>query len=153
MLAKLEFTALSHDPKLLILGEGTSGLDPVVRDEILDILREFTEEEDRAVLISSHITSDLYKIADYIAYIHEGKLLFVRTYDELQNNYGIINCGRQFFDALSPNDIVAYKKDAYSYRVLVSNKQKLKNIFSDIRIETASIEDIMLFFVKGEKIR
>ena len=64
MLAKLEFTALSHDPKLLILGEGTSGLDPVVRDEILDILREFTEEEDRAVLISSHITSDLYKIAD-----------------------------------------------------------------------------------------
>ncbi len=149
MLAKLEFTALSHDPKLLILGEGTSGLDPVVRDEILDILREFKEEEDRAVLISSHITSDLHKIADYIAYIHEGKLLFVRTYDELQNNYGIINCGRQFFDALSPNDIVAYKK----YRVLVSNKQKLKNIFSDIRIETASIEDIMLFFVKGEKIR
>lgn len=149
MLAKLEFTALSHDPKLLILGEGTSGLDPVVRDEILDILREFKEEEDRAVLISSHITSDLHKIADYIAYIHEGKLLFVRTYDELQNNYGIINCGRQFFDALSPNDIVAYKK----YRVLVSNKQKLKNIFSDIWIETASIEDIMLFFVKGEKIR
>lgn len=154
MRAKLEFAAaLSHDPKLLILDEATSGLDPVVRDEILDILREFTEEEDHAVLISSHITSDLDKIADYIAYIHEGKLLFVRTYDELQNNYGIINCGRQFFDALSPNDIMAYKKEAYSYRVLVSNKQKLKNIFSDIRIETASIEDIMLFFVKGEKIR
>ena len=99
MRVKLEFAAaLSHDPKLLILDEATSGLDPVVRDEILDILREFTEEEDRAVLISSHITSDLDKIADYIAYIHEGKLLFVRTYDDLQNNYGIINCGRELFD-------------------------------------------------------
>lgn len=154
MRVKLEFAAaLSHDPKLLILDEATSGLDPVVRDEILDILREFTEEEDRAVLLSSHITSDLDKIADYIAYIHEGRLLFVKTYDDLQNNYGIINCGRELFDALSPDDIAAYKKEAYSYRVLVSNKQKLKKVFSDVPIENASIEDIMLFYIKGEKIR
>ena len=154
MRVKLGFAAaLSHDPKLLILDEATSGLDPVVRDEILDILREFTEAEDRAVLMSSHITSDLDKIADYIAYIHEGKLLFVRTYDDLQNNYGIINCGRELFDALSPDDIAAYKKEAYSCRVLVSNRQKLKSIFSDVRIENASIEDIMLFYIKGEKIR
>ena len=154
MRVKLEFAAaLSHHPKLLILDEATSGLDPVVRDEILDILREFTEREDRAVLMSSHITSDLDKIADYIAYIHEGRLLFVKTYDDLQNNYGIINCGRQLFDALSPDDIAAYKKEAYSYRVLVSNKQKLKKVFSDVPIENASIEDIMLFYIKGEKIR
>lgn len=154
MRVKLEFAAaLSHDPKLLILDEATSGLDPVVRDEILDILREFTEREDRAVLMSSHITSDLDKIADYIAYIHEGRLLFVKTYDDLQNNYGIINCGRQLFDALSPDDIAAYKKEAYSYRVLVSNKQKLKKVFSDVPIENASVEDIMLFYIKGEKIR
>lgn len=154
MRVKLEFAAaLSHHPKLLILDEATSGLDPVVRDEILDILREFTEREDRAVLMSSHITSDLDKIADYIAYLHEGKLLFVRTYDDLQNNYGIINCGRQLFDALNPDDIAAYKKEAYSYRVLVTNKQKLKRVFSDIHIENASIEDIMLFYIKGEKIR
>lgn len=154
MRVKLEFAAaLSHAPKLLILDEATSGLDPVVRDEILDILREFTEREDRAVLMSSHITSDLDKIADYIAYIHEGRLLFVKTYDDLQNNYGIINCGRQLFDALSPDDIAAYKKEAYSYRVLVSNKQKLKKVFSDVPIENASIEDIMLFYIKGEKIR
>lgn len=154
MRVKLEFAAaLSHNAKLLILDEATSGLDPVVRDEILELLREFTEEEDRAVLMSSHITSDLDKIADYIAYIHEGEVLFVKTYDELQNDYGIINCGQRLFDALNKDDIVAYRKEAYSYRVLVRNRQNLKNVFQDVVIENASVEDIMLFYQKGEKVR
>lgn len=154
MRAKLEFAAaLSHNPKLLILDEATTGLDPVVRDEILELLREFTEEEEHAVLMSSHITSDLDKIADYIAYMHEGELLFVKTYDELQNDYGIINCGQRLFDALSKDDIVAYRKEAYSCRVLIRNKQTLRNVFQDISIENASIEDIMLFYQRGEKIR
>lgn len=135
------------------MDEATSGLDPVVRDEILELLREFTEEEDRAVLMSSHITSDLDKIADYIAYIHEGEVLFVKTYDELQNDYGIINCGQRLFDALNKDDIVAYRKEAYSYRVLVRNRQNLKNVFQDVVIENASVEDIMLFYQKGEKVR
>ena len=82
---KLEFAAaLSHDPKLIILDEATSGLDPVFRDEILDILREYTEDEEHTILISSHITSDLDKISDYIAFLHEGRLLFVKTYDEIR---------------------------------------------------------------------
>nr|WP_294491130.1 ABC transporter ATP-binding protein [uncultured Mediterraneibacter sp.] len=120
MRVKLEFaSALSHHPKLLILDEATSSLDPVFRDEILDILREFTEDENHAVLMSSHITSDLDKIADYIAYLHEGKMLFVKTCDELQNDYGIITCGREFFDSLSRDDIIAYKKEPYSYRVSI----------------------------------
>ena len=86
MKVKLEFAAaLSHNPKLLILDEATNGLDPVFREEILEILREFTEQEDHSVLISSHITSDLDKIADYIAYIHEGRLLFLKSIDELNN--------------------------------------------------------------------
>ncbi|MFQ7527054.1 MAG: hypothetical protein ACLRMN_05260 [Mediterraneibacter gnavus] len=77
MKMKLEFAAaLSHDPKLIILDEATSGLDPVFRDEILDILREYTEDEEHTILISSHITSDLDKISDYIAFLHEGRLLF-----------------------------------------------------------------------------
>lgn len=81
---KLEFAAaFSYNPKLLILDEATSGLDPIFRDEILDIIREYTEDETHTFLLSSHITSDLDNIADYIAFLHEGKLLFVKTYDEI----------------------------------------------------------------------
>ena len=153
MRVKLEFAAaLSHDPKLLILDEATSGLDPVFRDELLDILREFTEDEEHAVLMSSHITSDLDKIADYTAYIHKGKLLFVKTYDDIRDNYGIINCGQRLFDALSRDDIAGYRKEAYSYRILVNDRRKIRKVFSDVEIEPASIEDIMLFYIKGEKV-
>lgn len=152
MRVKLEFAAaLSHHPKLLILDEATSGLDPVFRDEILDVIRQFTENEDHAVLISSHITSDLDKIADYIAYLHNGKLQFVKTYDEIRSDYGIITCGQELFDALSRDDIVAFRKEPYSYRVLVKNRSGIKQIFQDISMENASVEDIMLFYVKGEK--
>lgn len=154
MRVKLEFAAaLSHHPQLLILDEATSGLDPVFRDEILDILREFTEDETHAVLMSSHITSDLDKIADYIAYLHEGKIQFIKTYDEIRNDYGIITCGQELFDSLSRDDIAAYKKEPYSYRVLVKNRAKLRQVFHDIPMENASVEDIMLFYVKGEKVK
>ena len=154
MRVKLEFAAaLSHRPQLLILDEATSGLDPVFRDEILDILREFTEDETHAVLMSSHITSDLDKIADYIAYLHEGKIQFIKTYDEIRNDYGIITCGQELFDSLSRDDIAAYRKEPYSYRVLVKNRAKLRQVFHDIPMENTSVEDIMLFYVKGEKVK
>ena len=154
MRVKLEFAAaLSRNPKLLVLDEATSGLDPVFRDELLDILREFTEDETHSVLMSSHITSDLDKIADYIAYLHEGKLQFVRSYDELQNDYGVLTCGQQLFDALSRDDIAAYRREAYSHKVLVANRQKLRQVFPDIPIENISVEDIMVFYVKGEKVK
>lgn len=150
---KLEFAAaFSHHPKLLILDEATSGLDPIFREEILDIIREYTEDEDHTVLLSSHITSDLDKIADYIAFIHEGKLLFVKTYDEIQENLGILHCGKDILDALNPDDIIAYRKEAYGYRIMIQNKQELCRIFRDLKIENASIEDLMLFYVKGEKV-
>lgn len=89
--------ALSHNPRLLILDEATSGLDPVIRDDILDILLDFMQEEDHSVLVSSHITSDLEKIADYIVFLHNGKVIFSKPKDELLVNYGIIKCGAAQF--------------------------------------------------------
>lgn len=150
MKMKLEFAiAFSHEPKLLILDEATSGLDPIFRDEILELIREFTEEENHTVLLSSHITSDLDKIADYIAFIHNGELQFVKTYDDLRDNYGILHCGKEFFETIREEDIVSFKKEPYEYKVLIKNKKEILNVFPELEIERASIEDMMLFYVKG----
>ena len=89
--------AMAHRPKLLVLDEATSGLDPVVRDDILDMLLDFVQEEDHSVLVSSHITSDLEKIADYIVFLHEGRIAFTMPRDELVENYGILQCGAAQF--------------------------------------------------------
>lgn len=151
MKMKLEFAiAFSHAPKILILDEATSGLDPVFRDEILDLIREFTEEEEHTVLMSSHITSDLDKVADYIALIHDGTLQFVKTYDEIRDDYGILHCGKEFFETLREEDIVSFKKEPYEYKVLVKNKNEILRVFPELEMERASVEDIMLFYVKGE---
>lgn len=151
MKMKLEFAiAFSHKPRLLILDEATSGLDPVFRDEILELIREFTEEEDHTVVMSSHITSDLDKVADYIAFLHEGKLQFVKSYDELQNDYGVLHCGKEFFESLREEDIVSFKKEPYEYKVLVRNRNGILSVFPDLEMEKASVEDIMLMYVKGE---
>lgn len=153
MKMKLEFAiAFSHAPNLLILDEATSGLDPIFRDEVLDIIRQYTENETHTVLLSSHITSDLDKIADYIAFIHEGRLLFVKTYDEIQENLGIISCRKEVLTSLNPEDILSYRKESYGYKVLIKSKQELRKVFPDLEIENASIEDLMLFQVKGEQI-
>ena len=154
MKMKLEFAlALSHNPKFLILDESTSGLDPVFRDEILDLLRSYTENEENSILISSHITSDLDKISDYIAFIHEGRLQFVKEYEDIHDNYGVLSCKKDLLDSLSPDDIVFYRKEAFSYKVLVKNRMELMNIYKDLIIENASVEDVMLFYIKGEKVQ
>lgn len=102
--------ALSHNSKLLILDEATSGLDPVIRDDILDILLDFAQDETHSILISSHITTDLEKIADYIVFIHEGQVVFSKPKDELIEQYGIIKCGAAQFEALDKLDIIVYRK-------------------------------------------
>ena len=130
MKMKLAITAaLSHHSKLLILDEATSGLDPVIRDDILDMLLDFVQDEEHSILISSHITSDLEKIADYIVFIHEGKVVFSKPKDELTEQYGIIKCGAAQFDALDKSDIITYKKMDYEWQILVSERDKMqKNI-------------------------
>ena len=150
MKMKLEFAiAFSHGAKLLILDEATSGLDPIARDDILKLIREFTEDEQHIVLMSSHITSDLDKIADYIAYIHQGQLQFIKSYDEINEDYGIINGGRDLLDTLNSKDIIAYLKQPYSYSILIKNRQSIQSVFADLKIKRPTVEDLMLFYVTG----
>lgn len=137
--------ALSHSPKLLILDEATSGLDPIVRDEMLDIFNDFTRDETHSVLLSSHITSDLEKICDYIAFIHKGKLLFADEKDKLNEDYGIIRVSKSDFETIPKSAIKGYKDTGYSVEALV----KRKNISNKFVVERASIEEIVLFLVKG----
>lgn len=143
--------AFSHDANLMILDEATSGLDPIVRDDILDILLDFVQDENNSVLVSSHITSDLEKIADYIVFIHKGKLLFNLPKDELMYNYGILKCGEEQFCKLDKQDIVAYKKQDYSFDVLISDKNTMIKKYPKATIEAVTIDEIMLLYIKGER--
>lgn len=151
MKVKLAFSvALSHRAEFLILDEATSGLDPIVRDDILDILIDFVQNENHSVLVSSHITSDLEKIADYITFLHKGKIVFSHMKDELIDNYGIISCGASIFDTLDKSEIIAYRKEDYQYKVLVKDRKKATRKYPEAIIEPATLEEIMLFYVKGE---
>ena len=142
--------AFAAKPRLLILDEATSGLDPVVRDEILDEFLNFIQDEEHSILISSHITSDLEKVADYITFIHKGKLIFSHEKDELIDNYGILNCGAAIFDVLDKSEIVAYRKEDYQFKVLVKDRNKAAKQYPNAIVGPATIEEIMLFYVKGE---
>ena len=142
--------ALSHDPQLLILDEPTSGLDPVVRNEMLDIFLEFIQDEEKSILFSTHITSDLDKIADYITFIHDGKLIFSKTKDELINNHGIIKCGEKDFDKIEKSDVVGYRKNLFGYEVLINNKESFTNDHEGLLMDSVNLEDIMLFYIRRE---
>ena len=145
-------TAISHNPKILILDEPTSGLDPVVRNEILDIFRKYIEEDEtRSILLSTHITTDLEHISDYIVFIEKGKMVFNLPTDELLENYGIIKCSKEDFNRLDKKDYVRYQRGKYQYEVLTNNKNDIKKKYDISTIDRPSIEDIMLFYIKGEK--
>lgn len=135
--------ALSHKAKLLILDEPTGGLDPIVRDEIVDILYDYTRAEDHSVLMSSHILSDLEKLCDYIAFIHEGKLVFVDEKDALTERYGIVNCSEAEFEFIK-DAAVGVRKNGYSVQALVDRKKA-----AGIKTESATLEEIIVFMVKG----
>ena len=143
--------ALSHDSKLLILDEATSGLDPIMRDEILDVLLEFVKQENHSILLSSHITSDLEKIADYIVFIHNGEIILNKTKDELIYEYGVIRCSENDFYNILPEDILSSMKKDYQIDVLIKNKKLMKKKYKNLIIDSVSLDEIMLLLAKGER--
>ena len=144
-------TALSHHPKLLILDEATSGLDPIVRNEVLDLFLNFIKDDEHTIILSTHITSDLEHIADYIIFIDKGTIVLENTRDEIIDNYGILKCDIDEFDRIDTNDIVSFRKSKYSYEILINDKDKCKKKYKDFVIDKITIEDLMLLMIKGGK--
>lgn len=136
--------ALSHDSKLLILDEATSGLDPIVREEILDIFMGFIQNEEHSIFVSSHIISDLEKICDYITFIHRGKIIFSEAKDVLLDSYAILKCSQNEFDNIDKSIIKGYRKNTFGIEALVL-RNKLKGTHV---MDKANIEDIMLYYIK-----
>ena len=144
--------AISHHPKLLILDEATSGLDPVMRDEILDVFLDFVQDEHRSILLSSHITSDLEKVADYITFIHDGKIILSVRKDDLIYRYAVMRCTSEQFSKLNKADILAYRKRDYQIDVLIADRNVAERKFKDIVVDTVSVDEIMLLLLKGERV-
>lgn len=146
-------TALSSKPRLLILDEPTAGLDPVVRDEILEILLEFVEDEKNSILISSHITTDLEKIADYITYIEDGEVLFSKDKYELIENFGILRCTKEDFNLIDSSYIERYKVNKYNTEALIKDIEKFKNSYQNLVVDKLELDEMMVFYAKGESIK
>lgn len=144
--------ALAHHPKLLILDEATSGLDPIVRDDILDLFLEFVQSEENSILMSSHITSDLEKVADYITFIHNGSILFSKEKDELVYTYGIARCKEVQFQQIDKSDMLAWKKEDYQYNVLLKDRRRAAQKYKDLVVDVPNIDEIMLMYVKGKRV-
>ncbi len=144
--------ALSHHPQLLILDEATSGLDPVMRDEMLDVFLEFVQEENHSILLSSHITNDLEKVADYITFIHNGKLIMTVSKNDLAYNYAVLRCKESQFLALDPRDIIAYRKRDFQIDVLVPSGKEAQRKYKGVVVDHVSVDEIMLLLVKGERV-
>ena len=148
MKMKLSIAAATcHGAKTLILDEATSGLDPVVRDEILDMLLDFVQDEENSVFMSSHITSDLEKVCDYITFINDGRIVFSMTKDEVDCTYGMLRCSAEEFENIDKSRVVHARKNAYSVDALVYREK----IGPGHIIDKASLEDIMLYYVKEGK--
>ena len=144
--------ALSYQPKLLILDEATSGLDPIMRDEILDVFMEFVQDENHAILLSSHISCDLEKIADYITFIHEGKLILSTSKDELIYEYGLMKCRNDEFDKIEKEDIIRYRIKTYEVEILVKDREQMAKKYPNCIVDPTILDDIMMLYVKGEQI-
>ena len=147
--------ALAHQPDLLILDEATAGLDPLARDEILDLLRDYMNEDHRGILISSHITSDLEKIADYVVCVNEGKQVFTKEIDEICDLAGIAHCRSAEVEELLQKELFEPQslriiRSSYSTDILVPDRIKLTQAMPKVACDRSNLEDYMRFMLKGE---
>lgn len=144
-------SALAHRPRLLILDEATSGLDPVVRSEVLDLLLDFIGDEEHGVLFSSHITSDLERIADYVTFLHGGRVVFSEQKDDLLDRAGVLKCGASQLESLDRSDFLRIRRGAVECEALVANRQAAAKKYPGLVVDPASLDEIMVMTIKGEK--
>lgn len=143
--------ALSHNAKLLIMDEATTGLDPVVRSECLDIFQEYLQNEEHTILMSSHITSDLEKIADCITFINKGKILLTGYKDDILQQHGVIKCKKNEYKEIAPDDVISCRLTDYSAEIMVNDKAKCKKKYNGFVIDDTTLEEIMLYYVNAHK--
>jgi len=143
--------ALSHNAELLVMDEATTGLDPVVRDEILHIFMEYLQTGERSILMSSHITSDLEKIADTVCFINKGKILLSGCKDVILENHGIIKCSRDDIKNIDPKDIISIRYNNFGAEIMTDKREDAGYKYRDLLIDPASLDEVMLYYVhKGE---
>ena len=146
-------TALSHGAKLLIMDEATTGLDPVVRNEILDIFREYIQDEDHSILMSSHITSDLEKIADCVTFIDRGRILLTGYKDEILERHGLMKCTKADLDAIPADGYISARVNDFGAEVMVADISAAKRQYPGFTFDRTTLEEIMLFYVnQGKKV-
>lgn len=143
--------ALSHGAELLVMDEATTGLDPVVRSEILDIFLEYLQDEGHSILMSSHITSDLEKIADSVTFIDKGKLLISGYKDEILEQHGIMKCGRSEYKYVDPADFISARVSDFGAEIMVSDREAMAKKYSGNVIDPATLEEIMVYYVNRAK--
>ncbi len=144
-------TALSHNAKLLIMDEATTGLDPVVRNEILDIFREYLQDGERSILMSSHITSDLEKIADCVTFIDKGKILISGYKDDILETHGLLKCSKSDYENIDKEDIISARITDFGVDAMVSDREMCNKKYSGAIIDKTTLEEIMLFYVNRDK--
>lgn len=136
--------ALSHNPELLILDEPTTGLDPVVREQILDMFLDFVQDSSHSILFSSHIMDDLEKIADYIVFLKNGRVLLSEKKDNIIYEWGVLRCEEEKLKNIEEKYIIAYRASSYGYDVLVNDKETIKEMFEEVIIDDATLNETML---------
>ena len=152
MKMKLQIAAgLSHRAKLLIMDEATTGLDPVVRNEILDIFLEYLQDEDNSILMSSHITSDLEKIADRVTFIDKGKILLTGIKDEILDEHGLVKVSKKDFKDFEREDYISARVTDFGADIMVSDRSRTAKKYSGVVIDKTTLEEIMLFYVNRDK--